>query len=230
MKLKALIIVFTVALLFVSCAKSVEYSGEFKRETSGKYLYNPDELILVFYEDNTLRLNWKGGDVEPVALAENEFFVADLYSKFRFVQHPKTKKWYLSMLNEDEEKITYDYVKVGDDYKTPSQYLEAGNYEKALKGYLEIKRQDSTSSYINEWDFNRKGYKHLGKKEYEKAIGVFKLNAKLHPNSNNVYDSLAEAYLKSGDSLQAYNNYKIALEMNPRNQRAERFVKVFKAD
>ncbi|WP_299367801.1 tetratricopeptide repeat protein [Winogradskyella sp.] len=228
MKSKASILVLIVFTLLVSCANSVEYSETFKKETSGKYLYNSDELILVYYEANKLRLNWKGGKIAPVALEENEFFVPDMYKKFRFVMHPETQKRYLSIVDENnQEKITYDYIKVTDDYKTPSQYLEEGDYELALAGYLEIKKQDSTSSYINEWDFNSKGYQHMRKKEYDKAIGVLELNAKLHPNSSNVYDSLGEAYLKNGDSLQAYTNYKIALEMNPENKRAKRYLEAY---
>ena len=229
MKSKLSILLLFFLAVLVSCGNSVEYSEAFKKETSGKYLYNPDELILVYYEGNTLFLDWKGGKTVPVALPENEFFVPDMYKKFHFVQHPDTDERYLSIVNEDDENnITYDFLKVADDYKTPSEYLEAGAYDKALEGYLKIKEQDSTSSYINEWDFNRKGYYHMRKKEYDKAIGVLKMNTKLHPNSSNVYDSLAEAYLKNGDSLQAYTNYKIALDMNPKNERAKRYLDRFK--
>ena len=56
------------------------------------------------------------------------------------------------------------------------------------------------------------------------------MNAQLHPNSPNVYDSLGEAYLKSGDSLEAYNNYKKALELNPNNMRAERYLNAYKTE
>ena len=67
----------------------------------------------------------------------------------------------------------------------------------------------------------------MRKKEYDKAIGVLWLNTKLHPNSSNVYDSLGEAYLKNGDSLEAYNNYKIALEMDSGNERAQLYLKAY---
>ena len=46
----------------------------------------------------------------------------------------------------------------------------------------------------------------------------------MYPKSSNVYDSLAEAYLLSGDSLQAYNNYKMAFNYDNRNNRAKEFV------
>ncbi|WP_296381722.1 tetratricopeptide repeat protein [Winogradskyella sp.] len=226
MKTKFLLLL--IATLIFGCSKSVEYSEAFKKETEGGYLYNQDDLIEVYYENNKLFLNWRGGKIEPVAIEENEFFVADMYKKFRFVEHPETKKWYLSIISEEDDgKVTYDYLKAPEGYKTPSLHLKEGNYEKALAGYLEIKKQDSTSAFINEWDFNSMGYKHIRKKEYEKAIGVLKLNAALHPNSANVYDSMAEAYLLNGDSLEAYTNYKKTLEYNSGNKRAKNYIKAF---
>jgi len=229
MKSKPLLIVLLVVAVLFSCSNSVEYSEEFKKETTGKYLYNLEELIEVYYEDNTLYFNWKGGKIKPVATAENEFFVADMYAKLYFVTHPETKVRYLSKLPDDKsDTITYDYIKMPDNYKTPSTFLKEGDYENALAGYLEIQKQDSTSIYIREWDFNSKGYNHMRKREYDKAIRVLELNAALHPNSANVYDSLGEVYLRNGDSLQAYNNYKKTLEIYSDNKRAKKYIDNYK--
>ncbi|MFP4845667.1 tetratricopeptide repeat protein [Winogradskyella sp. PE311] len=227
MKIRVFLVLLTTIVL--SCSNSVDYSDEFKKETSGSYLYNLDDLIEVYYDDNTLYLNWRGGKVKPVAIAENEFFVPDMYKKYHFVIHPETKKRYLSAINEDEAStITYDYLKAPKGYKTPSTLLEEGKFKKALAGYLEIKKQDSTSSYINEWDFNKLGYKYFREQELEKAIEVFKINVALHPTSANVYDSLGQAYLVSGDSLQAYINYKNSLKFNNGNKRAKEYVDAYK--
>jgi len=49
----------------------------------------------------------------------------------------------------------------------------------------------------------------------------------LYPKSDNVYDSLADAYLRNGDSLQAFNNYKKALELNTGNDRAKAYIKKY---
>jgi len=228
MNTKSLLVVMLFAALLFNCSKSVEYSETFKKETTGKYLYNQDDIIEIFYDNNTLRLKWREAIMIPVALDTNEFFVADMYAKLHFVEHPKTKERYLSIISEENESlITYDYLKVLDTYKTPSTLLKEGDYEKALQGYLAIKEKDSTSEFINEWEFNSKGYRHIRKKEYEKAIGVLKLNAALHPQSANVYDSLAEAYLLNGDSLQAFNNYNKALEMNTGNNRAKKYIDTY---
>ena len=50
------------------------------------------------------------------------------------------------------------------------------------------------------------------------------MNVALYPESSNVYDSLGEAYLASGDSIKALNNYKKSFELNPNNVRAERVI------
>ncbi|WP_178988967.1 tetratricopeptide repeat protein [Winogradskyella schleiferi] len=231
MKLKTLFLLLSLLFIVFNCSNNIDYSEAFKNETSGSYLYHYDDLIEVYYENNTLFLNWRGGKIKPVALDTNEFFVADMYKKFRFVQHPETKERYLSAISEENEnQITYDYLKVPEGYKTPSAHLKEGNYDKALAGYLEIKKQDSTSIFINEREFNSMGYQHIRKHEYAKAIEILKINAALHPESANVYDSLGEAYLLHGDSLQAYTNYKKTLEINSQNRRAKEFVNAYIAD
>ena len=60
---------------------------------------------------------------------------------------------------------------------------------------------------------NQIGYQILGNEEYAKAIEAFHANVKYYPNSNNVYDSLGEAYEKSGNLKLAAENYKIAVEI-----------------
>jgi cytochrome c-type biogenesis protein CcmH/NrfG len=47
----------------------------------------------------------------------------------------------------------------------------------------------------------------------------------LHPDSFNVYDSLGEAYMNSGDIKNAVDNYKKSLELNPDNANAKEMLK-----
>jgi len=226
---KALLFTFSLIAIVTSCSKNIDYSQEHINETSGRYLYSQDEVIDIYYENNNLFLKWRGADkIAPVVLDVNTFFVADMYKKLRFVQHPETKKHYLSIIPEDENApLTYDYLKVEDSFKTPSMYLENKEYNKALEGFLNIKEQDSTSVFIEEGELNELGYEKIRKKEFQDAIEVFKINVALYPESDNVYDSLADAYLRHGDSLNAYNNYKKALELNTGNKRAKKFIKAF---
>jgi len=216
---------FGLLMLLLGCSNAIQYSEDFKNQTAGAYLYNADDVMTISYEDNTLFFDWRGVKMKPVATDTNEFFVPDLYKKLHFVVHPQTGKRYLSIINENNpDSISYDYIKVPKGYKTPSQHLEDKNYEAALQGYLEIKAKDSMSEFIDQYDFNRMGYKYLREENYEDAISVFTMNTKLHPTSGNVYDSLADAYARRGDSTLAYENYKKALDINNDNKGARKFI------
>ena len=151
-----------------------------------------------------------------------------MYKKLRFVRD-NSNQLYLSVVDtEDESKLTYDYVKLSDTFYLPSEHLAKENFDKALEGYLSIKELDSTIYMIDEYDLNRLGYDYLRDENYKNAITVFKMNVELYPESGNVYDSLADAYLRSGDSAQAFTNYKKALEIEPRNPRALKYIETYK--
>lgn len=210
------------------CSKNINFSPEHMKQTTGRYLFDQREVVDVFYDHNDLYIKWKGITKKPVVLDETTFFVADIYKKLRFVEHPDTKKRYLGVVSEnDDSKLTFEYPKVDDDYKTPKMHLNDGEYDAAVAGFLELKDQDSTKVYIEERDLNNLGYNLLKKNKNDDAITVFKMNVTLFPNSDNVYDSLGEAYLVSGDSLQAYNNYRRTLKLNPENHQARKFVDAY---
>jgi Tfp pilus assembly protein PilF len=56
-------------------------------------------------------------------------------------------------------------------------------------------------------------YQYLQANNVERAIAVFRQNVKAHPDSWNVYDSLAEALERQGEKKSAIENYRKALAM-----------------
>jgi tetratricopeptide (TPR) repeat protein len=68
-----------------------------------------------------------------------------------------------------------------------------------------------------EFEMNKAGYRLLEQKKYKEAIEVFKLNAKLYPNSSNVFDSLGEAYMLAGDKKKAIGSYEKSIKLDPEN-------------
>ena len=70
-----------------------------------------------------------------------------------------------------------------------------------------------------EVDVNNLGYQLLGDGKTAEALDFFRKNAVDHPQSWNVWDSLAEGLEKSGDAKGARENYQKALAMAPEDQR-----------
>jgi predicted alpha/beta superfamily hydrolase len=66
---------------------------------------------------------------------------------------------------------------------------------------------------IPEATLNQIGYQFMRGGNFAQAVEIFKKNAANYPDSANVYDSLAEAYEKSGALKQARENYEKAYKM-----------------
>ncbi len=64
-----------------------------------------------------------------------------------------------------------------------------------------------------EAEVNAFGYLMVGQGEIDKAIKIFKMNVKNHPDSWNCYDSLGEAYAGKEDKKKARKEYEKALSM-----------------
>jgi len=68
---------------------------------------------------------------------------------------------------------------------------------------------------------NNIGYSLVNSGMMEEAILVFRQNVRLFPDEANPYDSLAEAYLNTGEREKAITTYKKALEIDPEFQNAK---------
>ena len=80
-----------------------------------------------------------------------------------------------------------------------------------LDAFRKLKKDSPHDPEVSEGNLNRVGYEMLLAKEYETAVAVFQLNVEFHPTSANVYDSLAEAYMTSGNDEKAVEFYQKAL-------------------
>ncbi|HEX9491750.1 MAG TPA: hypothetical protein VGA33_00670, partial [Thermoanaerobaculia bacterium] len=73
---------------------------------------------------------------------------------------------------------------------------------------------------FDEGDWNGAGYGLLAKGRNREAIELFKWLVSKYPQSWNAYDSLGEAYLKSGMKQLAIENYQKSRVLNPSNGNA----------
>ncbi len=97
--------------------------------------------------------------------------------------------------------------------------LEKSGQSAQAKAAIEETMTIAAQSNV-ETDLNNLGYLFLFNGKIDQAIGVFKMNVEKHPESWNVYDSLAEAFQKQGKVSDSMKNYKLALEKAPAAQKS----------
>ena len=90
------------------------------------------------------------------------------------------------------------------------------------------KTMDTATQVSTENELNLYAYGLLNQQQTDKAIEMFLLNTKRHPESANVWDSLGEGYATKGDKKNAVTSFKKSLSMNPSaptKANSEKFLK-----
>ena len=98
--------------------------------------------------------------------------------------------------------------------------IDERGMEAAIAEYRSLKERGFGDLYTNEGDTNALGYRLLGRKRVQEALEIPQAERQAYPASANVYDSLAEAYLVSGDAPLAIQNYEKSLSLDPANANA----------
>ena len=212
---KTLFILFTFILL-TSCT-SQKNKDSFIEATSGRYLFNANEVLEIYFEDAIMHAKWRGNDdIELLKVNDSAFYMKELNEKMLFVSKPKT---HIELAPKTEHKgVIYRFDKMEKGEKTPSEYFNDKEYDKALTAFKTIKEKDSLNPNVSERRLNTLAYRFLRKEEYDEAKELFKINMALYPNSSNVYDSMSDLYFSKKDTVNAIIYYKKALAINPENR------------
>jgi len=94
----------------------------------------------------------------------------------------------------------------------------AGRADRAIDAYQRAERDFAGHPLLSEGGINAIGYRLLGAGDVDGAITLLDFNARLYPDSWNVWDSLGEAYAQKGDRARAVELYRKSVEMNPQNE------------
>lgn len=98
--------------------------------------------------------------------------------------------------------------------------------QSALRMYASLRAADDGSYDFGESELNSLGYQLLSSdKKIDVAIEIFTLNTAQYPTSSNAFDSLGEAYQKSGKKVLAIRNYRKAIELDPSNLNARNMLR-----
>ncbi len=103
------------------------------------------------------------------------------------------------------------------------EVIENDGISSALLNYKEMK--ESGDYHLNENEMNLSGYQLLQSGKAAAAASVFKLNTEAFTNSFNTYDSYGEALMVLGDTIQAIENYKKSVQLNPDNENGIKILK-----
>ena len=212
---KTLFILFTFILL-TSCT-SQKNKDSFIKATSGRYLFNANEVLEIYFEDAIMNAKWRGNDdIELLKVNDSAFYMKELNEKMLFISKPKM---HIELAPKTEHKgVIYRFDKMEKGEKTPSEYFNDKEYDKALTAFKTIKEKDSLNPNVSERRLNTLAYRFLRNEEYDEAKELFKINMALYPNSSNVYDSMGDLYFSKKDTVNAIIYYKKALAINPENR------------
>lgn len=112
---------------------------------------------------------------------------------------------------------------LGEQYRMKGLDAALVHYHSLKKNYLEKGAYDFSERSLNLFGYS------VMEKDTAGAIRVFSLNAQVFPKSGNVWDSLAEAYMKVGDVKAAQRFYERSLKLDPTNENAKEQLKKLRA-
>jgi uncharacterized membrane protein len=119
-------------------------------------------------------------------------------------------------------KAAYDARKsIGETLATA---ITSSGIDQAAKLYYNLKTAQPTAYNFAEKELNSLGFDLIRAKKFKEAIRIFQLNVEAYPQSSNVYASLAEAYMGSGNKPEAIANCQKSLQLSPKNHHATRVL------
>jgi dienelactone hydrolase len=125
--------------------------------------------------------------------------------------------WYVTTLikTPGQAPLQKDAPPVSPQLQTVNLIDEPGGAAKVSRNLEDARRSDPKATLFPETLVNILGYEHLQAGDQAGAIEILKLNAAAYPDSPNVYDSLSDAYLATGEKDLARQNAEKALLLLP---------------
>lgn len=182
--------------------------GQFFELETGIGIFIPTGMAI----NPITKTNWEGVGVKP----DIETSADDALNKTLEVAKVEAEKYRQKILNDAEKK----FDELSNNINEAIKFLDEDPRAAEEKIYSSL-NQSLGINLIDELDINFLGYTYLWEKNYSAAIMIFNFNTEKFPGSFNVWDSLGEAYMESGNKELAIMNYKKSLELNPDNKNAK---------
>ena len=77
-------------LILLSSCTSQKNSEEFITSAKGRYLFNANEVIEIYFKDQILHAKWRGNDdIKLLKVSDSAFYMKELNEKMQFVSKPE---------------------------------------------------------------------------------------------------------------------------------------------
>ena len=197
-----------------------------KAQYVGRYRIGFDEVGTVYEKEGNLFCQTAGmGESRLCPISKDTLLFMDRLERLVFVSDAdgKVLKCLVSAGAGTGRNET-EAIKMAVGEITPMERLLAGDVDVAIAEYKTFKKDSPDDPSVAEARFNKLGYGLLEQNKIAEALAVFQLNIDLHPNSGNCWDSMAEALVAAGRKGEALSHYRKALELDPSNDNAARWI------
>jgi len=157
--------------------------------------------------------NWEGKGVEPDIKIKSSDALSFALEKAEHAARIYREK-------TDDQAVVF-YLRLCAEFDRMDTLIVQNNLDSARSVIHNTLLKAVHENLINEWMINDLGYRYLSKNQFDAALILFQFNVEYYPESFNVYDSLGEVYMKSGQTKLAIENYNKSLKINPRNENAK---------
>jgi Flp pilus assembly protein TadD len=106
--------------------------------------------------------------------------------------------------------------------------IESDGVDAAFALYQQLRTTPGSRYDFSEPELNGLGYTLLDSRRNDAAIRVLQLNVRNFPSSANAFDSLGEAFYRSGRRREAAQAYARAVELDPSNANARAMLQKLK--
>ena len=210
---------------FISCNNS-ENTQEFMNTSKGKYLFNSNETIEVYFKDRILKIKWRGKNLKPIKVNDSSFYVKEINEKLVFMSKPEM---HIELAEKREHKgEKFYFKKIAQEEKTALEYFKNKEYSNALNAYIKIQQNDSLDPVIDLYRLNSMANKYIRANKIVEAKELILINIALYPQKSLVYDSMGDAFKKENDTVKAIEYYKKSLVINPENRNSLRNLEKLK--
>ena len=210
---------------FISCNSS-KNTQEFMNTSKGKYLFNSNETIEVYFKDGILKIKWRGKNLKPIKVNDSSFYVKEINEKLVFMSKPEM---HIELAEKREHKgEKFYFKKIAQEEKTALEYFKNKEYTNALNAYIKIQQNDSLDPVIDLYRLNSMANKYIRANKIVEAKELILINIALYPQKSLVYDSMGDAFKKENDTVKAIEYYKKSLVINPENRNSLRNLEKLK--